>query len=117
MRLDAYRHIRRGAWSVRRSSRVVGHVPTLILADVRFVVRQAARRRIVRTMQREVCAHVQGIPTDAARPLEARRVRFSPYAGPAFTLEDGTPIAAAALVFLGVDGACWAVMGDVECVR
>ena len=102
-------------YDLRRASRVISRI--LVLADVRFVVREAARRRIVRTGCREVCAHVQGTPTDAARPPEARRVRFSPYAGPSFHCEDGTPVSAAAIVFLDADGACWAVMETQECVR
>ncbi|WP_437871130.1 hypothetical protein ACSD7O_19385 [Methylorubrum extorquens] len=48
-------------------------------------------------------------PTRRGRP-EARRVSFSPYAGPSFHCEDGTPVSAAALVWLDADGACWAVM-------
>lgn len=108
--VDAYRNLSRGCFSVRCAGRVVGHVETLALADVRFVVSAAGVRRVQARHQREVVAVVRGIAIESgAVPREAVRVRFCPYRGAAFTLEDGTPVSAAALVIVAADGSCWAV--------
>ncbi|MEE7440899.1 hypothetical protein [Methylobacterium oryzae] len=83
---------------------------TLALSDARFVVSAAGIRRVQARHQREVVAVVRGTPIESrAVPREALRVRFSPYRGAHFTLEDGTPVRAAALVHLAADGSCWAV--------
>jgi hypothetical protein len=100
----------RKAWSVRVRGRVTGHVETLGLADARFVASAAGCARIQARRQREVVAVVRGVPVESsAIPPGAVQVRFCPYRGPSFHLEDGTPVTAAALVFLAADGACWAV--------
>ncbi|MFF9550859.1 hypothetical protein [Methylobacterium fujisawaense] len=108
--VDAYRNLSRGCFSVRCAGRVVGHVETLALADAVFRVSAAGVRRVQARKAREVVAFVQGVPIESGPlPREAVRVRFCPYRGPDFTLEDGTPVSAAALVYLMADGSCWAV--------
>lgn len=108
--VDAYRNLSRGCFSVRCAGRVVGHVDTLTLAGVRFVVSAAGVRRLQARRAREVVAFVRGVPIESGPlPRDAVRVRFCPYRGAAFTLEDGTPVSAAALVILAADGSCWAV--------
>ncbi|MGW9821907.1 hypothetical protein ACUXK4_004496 [Methylorubrum extorquens] len=108
--VEAYRNLTRRSWSVRARGRVVGHVETLTLAAAEFRVSAAGVRRVQARQTREVVALVRGIPTESsAIPTGAVRVRFCPYRGPAFTLTDGTPVSAAALVHLAADGTCWAV--------
>jgi hypothetical protein len=107
---DVYRHLRRRLWSLREDGRVFGHVPALALRDAEFRVSAAGVRRVQARHTREVVAVVRGIPVEAGPiPAGAVRVRFCPYRGPAFTLADGTPVTAAALVHLAADGSCWAV--------
>lgn len=108
--VDAYRNLSRGCFSVRCAGRVVGHVETLALSDARFVVSAAGVRRVQARHQREVVGVVRGVRIESGPvPPEAVRVRFCPYRGPDFTLRDGSPVSAAALVFLAADGSCWAV--------
>ena len=108
--VEAYRNLARGCFSVRRAGRVIGHVETLALADVSFRVSAAGVRRIQERQAREVVAFVRGVPVESSPPPPGtQRVRFCPYRGPRFTLEDGTPVSAAALVHLTADGTCWAV--------
>lgn len=108
--VDAYRNLSRGCFSVRCAGRVVGHVETLALSDARFVVSAAGVRRVQARHQREVVGVVRGIPIESGPlPRGAQRVRFCPYRGPFFHLEDGTPVSAAALVILAADGSCWVV--------
>lgn len=107
---DVHWHLRLRVWSVRERGRVVGHVDTLALADVSFRVSAAGVRRIQERQAREVVAFVRGVPLESGViPPGAVRVRFCPYRGPSFTLDDGTPVTAAALVTLAADGTCWAV--------
>jgi len=108
--VDAYRNLTRRAWSVRARGRVVDHVETLCLADAEFRVSAAGVHRIQERRAREVVATVRGVPIESsAIPPGAVRVRFCPYREPQFTLEDASPVSAAALVFLAADGTCWAV--------
>ncbi|KOX59655.1 MULTISPECIES: hypothetical protein [unclassified Methylobacterium] len=107
---DVYRNLVRRDWSVREGGLVVGHVPTIALSDVRFMVSEAARQRTLRLRQRAVMAWATGTRCDAPRYPSAIRVRFDPYAGPHFTTEDGTVVLRANLVHFLEDATCWAVL-------
>lgn len=107
---DVYRCLTRRSWSIRESGRVVGSASTLWLRDVRFVVSAAGVARIRARRQREVVAYARGVLAKSAGvPDGAMRVRFDPYVAFTFSLPDGSPIAAAALVSFLADGSCWAV--------
>lgn len=108
--VEAYRNLSRRCFSVRRAGRVIAHVESLTLAGAVFRVSVAGVRRVQARQAREVVGVVRGVAIES-RPLPrgAQRVRFCPYRGPNFTLEDGTPVSAAALVILAADGSCWAV--------
>jgi hypothetical protein len=118
--VDVYRCLTRACWSVRDGGRVVGHAATLTLRDVTFRVSAAGCARIQARHQREVVAYARGVIAESpAVPPSALRVRFDPYALPAFTLPDGSPIHEAALVLFLADGTCWAVptpLGVSPCV-
>ncbi|MCJ2040853.1 hypothetical protein MKK55_18140 [Methylobacterium sp. J-059] len=111
---DVYRNLSRACWSVRVKNRVVGHVPSLVLRDVRFVVSLAGVRRIRLRQAREVIAYARGVPAESGLPIGALQVRFCPYRSTDFTLPDGAPIRAAALVHFASDGSCWAVPHPLE---
>ncbi|KQU21807.1 hypothetical protein ASG63_22820 [Methylobacterium sp. Leaf94] len=117
---DVYRNLNTACWSIRERGRVVGHAVALTLRDVRFVVSAAGCARIRARRQREVVACARGVLVEsAAVPAGAQRVRFDPYLASAFTLPDGSPIAAAALVVFLADGSCWAAppcLGVSPCV-
>ena len=59
-RVQVYRNLRRGDWSVRVKGRVVAHVPEVTLATVRFVVSEAGRQRVLRRKERSVHAWAEG---------------------------------------------------------
>lgn len=94
---------------MREGGRVVAHVPSIILMDVNFVVREAARRRVIVRRQREVLAWADGTPCEARRWPSAARVHFDPYAGPSFVVGD-FPVERANLVYFDPDGSCWAIL-------
>lgn len=59
---DVYRNLnKRGIWySVRQGGKVVAHAKTVLLHDVRFIVSEAGRQRVLRTGRRNVHAFVRG---------------------------------------------------------
>lgn len=115
---DVYRCLTRRAapWSIREGGRVVGHAASLTLRDVTFRVSAAGVARIRRRGQRQVVAHARGdLAETGPVPADALRVRFNPYRASDFLVPDGSPIAAAALVWFLADGSCWAVPVPSEC--
>ncbi|MFF9551284.1 hypothetical protein [Methylobacterium fujisawaense] len=113
---DVHYHLGRQAWSIRERGRVIGHAASVALRDVTFRVSGPGVDRIRRRGQREVVAHARGVLTESGPvPEGAQRVRFDPYAAASFTLSDGSPIAAAALILFLPDGSCWAVPVPSEC--
>ena len=59
-RVQVYYNIRRGDYSVRQSGRVIDHVDTIVLRDVRFNVAPAGRDKVRATGVKNVHATVSG---------------------------------------------------------
>ena len=59
-RVQVYYNIRRGDYSVRQSGRVIDHVDSIILRDVRFNVAPAGRDKVRATGVKNVHATVTG---------------------------------------------------------
>ena len=59
-RVQVYYNIRRGDYSVRQSGRVIDHVDSIILRDVRFNVAPAGRNKVRATGVKNVHATVTG---------------------------------------------------------
>ena len=70
-RVQVYYNIRRGDYSVRQSGRVIDHVDSIILRDVRFNVAPAGRDKVRATGVKNVHATVTGyILTNNAEHFE-----------------------------------------------
>ena len=59
-RVQVYYNIRRGDYSVRQSGRVIDHVDSIVLSDVRFNVAPAGRDKVRATGVKNVHATVTG---------------------------------------------------------
>ena len=59
-RVQVYYNIRRGDYSVRQSGRVIDHVDSIVLRDVRFNVAPAGRDKVRETGVKNVHATVTG---------------------------------------------------------
>ena len=59
-RVQVYYNIRRGDYSVRQSGRVIDHVDTIVLRDVRFNVAASGRDKVRATGVKNVHATVTG---------------------------------------------------------
>ena len=63
-RVQVYYNIRRGDYSVRQSGRVIDHVDSIVLSDVRFNVAPAGRDKVRATGVKNVHATVTGYIVD-----------------------------------------------------
>ena len=112
MRVHVYYNLNRHVWSVRdpRTRRVIDHRDQVHLADVRFVVSEAGRQRVLRRRCRSVHPWAEGVLCERPANLGAA-VRYNPYRAPTFeVLAEGSqwqPIHTAALVGFAPAGRCY----------
>ena len=66
-RVQVYYNIRRGDYSVRQSGRVIDHVDSIILCDVRFNVAPAGRDKVRATGVKNVHATVTGFIDESVK--------------------------------------------------
>lgn len=108
MRVQVYKNLRNGTWSVRSKGKVIAHLAECILADVTFRVSEKRRQAVIAKRCREVHAWAEGEVVEAL-PAEyaAVPVTYNPYRCGTFTRRDsGAAVVAAAYVhFTKADGA------------
>ena len=107
--VDVYWHTRLRLWSVREGGRVVAHVPTVTLRQVRFIVSASAVRRVQAQGQRAVCAWARGTRHEAPLYRSARPVLFNPYIEPHFVTEMDDIVTVSDLAYFMEDGRCLAL--------
>ena len=69
-RVQVYYNIRRGDYSVRQSGRVIDHVDSIVLSDVRFNVAPAGRDKVRATGVKNVHATVTGYLHTGQHPCQ-----------------------------------------------
>jgi hypothetical protein len=99
-RVQVYKNLRRGDWSIRANGKVIGHAAECILANVTFHVSEATRQRVIRNHCREVHAWAIGeLINDLAPHGERIAVTYRPFESGSFVRRDnGAPIAGAPFV-------------------
>lgn len=104
--VEVYRNLHTGRWSVRdaASGRVVAHADAVTLADARFTVREGGRQRVLRERRKNVHAWIAGRLSAVGPEEKAVRVGYNPYRAATFTDAAGTPVTAAAAVWLHEGG-------------
>lgn len=62
MKLQAYKNLHNGKWSLRASKTklVIGHADKVLLSDVTGVVKKAGRQRVLADKQKNVHAYLEG---------------------------------------------------------
>lgn len=97
--VDVYWNLHRNCFSVRSRRKddrgiVIAHVyDRFVLADVKFVVNQAGRERVLREKRKNVHAFVRGLWVDPRTMLQPfTSVYYNPYEGPTFRDNDMNPI-------------------------
>lgn len=91
MRVQVYKNLRTGLWSVcevksaNTRGRVIAHEASVTLTDCRFVVREAQRQYVLRRKERAVHAWVEGEwqqpigCKNPPQPTHAREFTYNPY--------------------------------------
>lgn len=113
-KVDVYRNLKTGTYSLRLSGKVVAHPETLVLRDVKFVVQPAGYRRTRLEHQRCVHAFLRGLLDDESCPVEpppgAVRITYRPFSGPpSFITESGDPVSQAERVYCFPQGQVWGI--------
>lgn len=102
MRVQVYRNLHTGGWSVRHKGRVISHVDSCALADVSFHVGAAARARVAAGAHRSVHAWAVGELLSSAPAGELVCVTYRPHERDCFYRRD---------TGARVDGAAYALFG------
>lgn len=101
MRVEVYRNLSKGCWSIRHKGRVIVHESRLILRDCTMHVQPAGRERVRRERRKNVHAYVKGIwggpETHIKGPSPKFNLYYNPYDHDSF-MWNGLPIYNAALV-------------------
>ena len=107
MRVEVYRNLHTGTWSVRdtRTGRVVAHPSRIAVRDAQFVVRPAGRAKVLAEGRKNVHAFVRGTLVEApdVLPEGAVEAYYNPYRFDSF-VDRATeePLVSAELVVLDV---------------
>jgi hypothetical protein len=121
VRVDVYKNLRTGGWSIKTAERVgdvpagnvIAHADELALTDCVFVTKPAAIARMVagtgpREHKRNVFAWVTGKLADGQVVIALERVAFHPFERPDFfAVETGQTVTAAGAVYFDTEGGCW----------
>lgn len=80
MRVYVYRNIHRGGYSVRHKGKVIAHVESISLANVRFLVGKAGNAKVRREKSKNVHAGCSGIWIgDVSLLGQSTKVTYNPY--------------------------------------
>jgi len=109
-RVQVYRNLHTGTFSVRQDGRVISHPTTLALRDAEFRVQPAGRAKVLIEKRKNVHAYISGyiIRDSAAQDLmsdykwtyDKRPVRYNPYDADYFMDDCGNRVDACRLVIL-----------------
>jgi hypothetical protein len=109
--VDIYRNLHKSCWSVRQGGLVKQHIENaqaFVMRDVRFVVSDKGRQRVLREKSKNVHAVARGILlgglANADMFLELRRVTYNPYVSANFYLADDRSALTGADLLLAREG-------------
>ena len=91
---DIYYNLHKHCLSVRHKGLVVNHAQEIALENVKFVVSQAGRQRVLREQRKCVHAFVRGEirAMDVYDSEPGHVIKYNPYKYNSFVTEDGTPV-------------------------
>ena len=106
MLVRVYRNLRRAVWSLLDPGTrlVIGHADELVLLDVRLIVSEATRQRVIRRHRRTVHAFAEGRVSDEPVRLGGEKLHYNPFEAGHFTAA-GAVIAGAGRVDFRREGA------------
>ena len=94
MKADIYYNLHKHCLSVRHKGLVVNHTQEIALENVKFVVSQAGRRRVLEEKRKNVHAFVRGEirAMDVYDSEPGHVVKYNPYKYNSFVDENETPV-------------------------
>lgn len=107
MRVEVYKNLHTGTYSVRHKGRVIDHPTRLTLWNVTFAVQPAGREKVRREGRKNVHAFVRGELADPGlRFMEPPvRVSYNPYENDTFVDKaTGAPVETAEAALLAPEG-------------
>jgi len=108
VKVELYRNLRTGTWSMRERGLVVGHPSLVFLSDVTFVVRPGGREKVRREGRKNVHAFVKGNHVGTLPDLNWREAYYNPYTEETFVdRENQTPVLTARYAMLNDDMKVW----------
>lgn len=87
-RVEVYRNLHKGCWSVRHEGRVVAHLKSLTLAKCTFAVQPAGNRKVRETGRKNVHAFVRGQFLGTAEWELPYTVSYNPHKNTTFVIGD-----------------------------
>jgi hypothetical protein len=105
-KVDVYKNLHKGCWSVRWKGRVKAHEDHVLLCEAKFHVSQAGRARVQRQKRKNVHAWIKGTLVNNDKPSaeqlsKMRECTYDPYKYNQFVdKEVGSPLQTAELVWL-----------------
>ena len=106
-RVFVYRNLHRKCYSVKslKTGRVIAHVDSIDLINVRFKVSEAGRQRVIREKQKNVHAGVVGYIADVSLLSQSSKVTYNPYKFDTFIRRDNElPVYEAKIAHLDASG-------------
>jgi len=93
-RVYVYFNLHKKCFSVRQSGKVVGHMDRVCLSDVRYLVSEAGRQKVLREKRKNVHAGLSGYFVDSVPvPWLSVDVTYNPYRCGSFVdVEDYEPV-------------------------
>jgi len=111
LRVQVYRNLHKGLWSVRGKGRVIAHRPLIILKDCVMRVQESERQRVIREGQRNVHAWVTGVPCWETDGNDLVEIGYNPYFAPTFTSRPGyEAVTSARFVVFSQEGKAYAAV-------
>jgi hypothetical protein len=101
-KVRVYRNLNKpGMYSIKIAGKVVGYAPCVELSDIKFIVSEASRQRVLRDRQRNVHAYAEGVLVAVHEVVPdvsgCEAVTYSPYvSGSFFNRATNAPVSTAA---------------------
>jgi len=106
-KVDVYRNLTSGLWSVRQNGIVILHAECIAIYNPEFIVSQKGRAKVIRKQKKYVHAYVRGFPTflsgKRTRPVNPTVLTYNPYIHESFVDEQGNPVYNAGMCVLRPD--------------
>lgn len=82
MKVQVYRNLHKGCWSVRHKGKIVAHLERVFLKNCTFHVQPAGRAKVLKEQRKNVHAYIKGELIDGLEchiSPEDKRITYHPY--------------------------------------